>query len=115
MRPSVTIDTETMEWSSGLEGLSAGVMVKVLSTDEETGARALIGKLPAGYLETKHSHPCGCDVLVLQGKLINTETGQEASKGMFAHIPKGELHGPFQVSKDEDYIFFVVTDGPFSN
>ena len=115
MRPSVIIDPETMEWSSGLEGLSAGVMVKVLSADEETGARAAIGKLPAGYFEPKHSHPCGCDILILQGKVVNPETGKEASKGMFSHIPKGELHGPFQVSKDEDCIFFFVTDGPLSN
>jgi len=115
MRPSVIIDPETMKWSSGLGGLSAGVMVKVLSTDEETGAIAAIGKLPAGYFEPKHSHPCCCDIFALQGKLVNTDTGQEISKGMFGHIPKGELHGPFQVSEDEDFIFFVVTDGPLSN
>jgi len=111
----VIIDPETMEWSSGTKGLSAGVMVKVLNTDEETGAIAAIGKLPAGYFEPKHSHPCSCDILILQGKVVNTETGQEAPKGMFSHIPKGELHGPFQVPEDEDCIFFVVTDGPFSD
>ncbi len=116
MRPSVIIDPETMEWSSGLEGLPAGAMVKVLSVDEETGAEAAIVKIPAGYFEPKHSHPRGsCDILVLQGKVVNPETGQEASKGMFGHIPKGELHGPFQVPKDEDCILFIVTDGPLSN
>ena len=112
MRPTVIIDPGTMEWSSGLEGLSAGVMVKVLSADEETRAIAAIGKLPAGYFETKHSHPCGCDILIMQGKLVNPETGQEISKGMFWHAPKGDIHGPFQVPKDEDCILFIVTDGP---
>ena len=114
MSPMITIDSEAMEWSSGMEGLSGGIMVKVLNEDKETGALAGIGKLPAGSFEPKHGHPCSCDVLMLQGKLINTETGQEASKGMFWHIPKGELHGPFQVPKDEDCIIFVVTDGPLS-
>jgi len=115
MRPMVIIDPETIEWSSGTEGLSGGVMIKVLNEDKETGAMALIGKLPAGYFEAKHSHPCSCEVIALQGKLVNPETGQEMSKGMFLHIPKGEMHGPFQVTEDEDCILFVVTDGPFSN
>jgi len=108
----VIIDPETMEWSSGPEDLPPGVMAKVLSADEETGVVAVIGKLPAGFFEPKHGHPSGCDVLIMQGKLVNPETGQEISKGMFLHIPKGEMHGPFQVPKDEDCILFIVTDGP---
>ncbi len=112
MRPSVIIDPETLEWSTGPEDLPSGAMVKVLSTDEETGVVAAIAKLPAGFFEPKHGHPCGFDELILQGKLVNPETGQEISKGMFWHAPKGDIHGPFQVPKDEDCIIFIVTDGP---
>jgi len=112
MRPTVVIDPGTMEWSSGPEDLSPEVMVKVLSEDEETGIIAAIGKLPAGFFEPKHAHPSDCDILIMQGKLVNPETGQEISKGMFWHIPKGDIHGPFQVPKDEDCIIFIVTDGP---
>jgi len=112
MRPTVVIEPGTMEWSPGPEDLPPGAMLKVLSADEETGAVAAFVKLPAGYVEPKHGHPCGHDVLIVQGKLVNLETGQETSKGMFFYAPKGDIHGPFQVPKDEDCIFFVVTDGP---
>ena len=115
MRPMTIIDPETIEWSPLPEGPSAGIMAKILSQDKDTGAGAGIGKLPAGSFEPKHSHPCSCDVLILQGKLTNTETGQEISKGMYWHIPKEELHGPFQVAEDEDCIIFIVLDGPFSD
>jgi anti-sigma factor ChrR (cupin superfamily) len=108
------IDPDNMEWSPLKEGPSAGIMAKVFSTDKETGALAGFGKLPAGSFEPKHSHPCSCDILVLQGKMINTETGQEISKGMYWHIPKRELHGPLRVAEDEDCIIFIMTDGPIS-
>jgi anti-sigma factor ChrR (cupin superfamily) len=114
MRPMVIIDPETMEWAPRPDDPSSEVMAKYLSSDEETGALAGIGKLPAGSLESKHAHPCHCDILILQGKMINTETGQEISKGMYWHIPKGEMHGPLQIPKDEDCIIFIVTDGPLT-
>ena len=114
MRPMVIIDPETMEWSAMQDGPSEGIMAKILSTDKETEAGAGIGKLPAGSFEPRHGHPCNCDVLILQGKLTNTETGQEISKGMYWHIPKGELHGPFQVAENEDCIIFIVVDGPLT-
>jgi quercetin dioxygenase-like cupin family protein len=114
MRPMVIIDPETMKWSPLQEGPSSGIMAKILSTDEETGALTGIGKLPAGSSEPKHSHPCSCDILILQGKMINTETGQEISKGMYWHIPRGELHGPLRIAEDEDCIIFIMLDGPFS-
>ena len=114
MRPMTIIDSETMEWVPIQDGPSAEIMAKILSMDEATGAAAGIGKLPAGSFEPKHGHPCSCDIFILQGKMINTETGQELSKGMYWHIPKRELHGPLQVAKDEDCIIFIVTDGPLS-
>jgi quercetin dioxygenase-like cupin family protein len=112
MRSTVIIDPETMEWSSGSEDLPPGAMLKVVSSDEETGAVAAIVKFPAGYVEPKHGHPCGHDILIIQGKLVNPESGQEISKGMYFYAPKGDIHGPLQVPKEEDCIFFVVTDGP---
>jgi quercetin dioxygenase-like cupin family protein len=112
MRAKVFLNPETIEWSAGPEELPPGVMLKVLSADQESGAVAAIVKFPAGYFEPKHGHPCGHDILILQGKLINLETKQELTKGMYFYAPKGDLHGPFQVPKEEDCIFFVVTDGP---
>ena len=112
MRSTVVIDPETMGWASGPEDLPPGAILKVLSADEKTGAVAAIVKFPAGYLEPKHGHPCGHDILVIQGKLVNPETGQELSKGMYFYAPKEDIHGPFQVPNEEDCIFFVVTDGP---
>ncbi len=49
---------------------------------------------------------------MLSSKLVNPESGQETSKGMYFYAPKGDIHGPFQVPKEEDCIFFIVTDGP---
>ncbi len=96
MRTKVVIDPETIEWSAGPEDLPPGVMLKVLSADKETGAVAAIVKFPSGgYFEPKHGHPCGHDIFILQGKLINPEIGQETSKGMFFYAPKGDIHGPF--------------------
>jgi len=87
-------------------------MIKVLSADEKTGALACIVKFPAGYREPKHGHPCGHDILILQGSLTNPETGKVTDKGQFFYAPKGDIHGPFLAPKDEDCIFFMVTDGP---
>ena len=114
MRPAVIIDPETMEWSEIQDGPSSGIMAKILSMDKETEAGAGIAKLPAGSFEPKHSHTCSCDTLILQGKMINTETGQEISKGMYWHIPKGEPHGPLRIAEEEDCIIFIMLDGPFS-
>ena len=112
MRPTASINPETIEWSPCPEELPPGAMLKVLSADEETGAVATLVKFPGGYIEPKHGHPCGHDVFVIQGKLVNIKNGQEVSKGMYFYAPKGDIHGPFQVPKDEDCIFFVLTDGP---
>jgi anti-sigma factor ChrR (cupin superfamily) len=112
MRPTVVLDPQTMDWAPGPPDLPPGAELKVLSADEETGAVAALVKFPAGYLEPKHGHPCGHDILVLQGKLVNPETSQETGTGMFFYAPKGDIHGPFQVPADQDCIFFVVTDGP---
>jgi anti-sigma factor ChrR (cupin superfamily) len=112
MRPTVVTDPTTMDWSPAPPDLPYGAELKVLSADEETGAVAAMVKFPAGYLEPEHGHPCGHDILILQGKLVNPETGQETSKGMFFYAPTGDIHGPFAVPEDEDCIFFIVTDGP---
>lgn len=111
MRTKVVVNPETMEWSPAPEDLPPGPMLKVLSADKETGAVAAIVKFPAGYFEPKHGHPCGHDIFIIQGKLVNPETGQETSKGMYFYAPKGDIHGPFQVPKEEDCILFIVTDG----
>ena len=112
MRATVVVDPETMEWSPCPDDLPPGAMLKVLSADEDTGAVAAVVKFPAGYVEPKHGHPCGHDIYIVQGALINTETGQATSKGMYFYAPAGDIHGPFRVPEDEDCIFFIVTDGP---
>jgi len=112
MRATVVVDPETMEWSPCPDDLPPGAMLKVLSADEDTGAVAAAVKFPAGYVEPKHGHPCGHDIYIVQGALINTETGQATSKGMYFYAPAGDIHGPFRVPEDEDCIFLVVTDGP---
>ncbi len=112
MRPTAVVDPATMEWQPAPAELPPGAMLKVLSSDEKTGAVAALVKFPAGYIEPKHGHPCDHDILMMQGKLVDAETGKETSKGMYFFAPKGDIHGPYQVPKDEDCIFFMVTDGP---
>ena len=112
MRPTVVMDPKQMEWQPGPADLPPGAMLKVLSADEQTGAVAALVKFPAGFVEPKHGHPCDHDILVVQGALVNTETGKATSEGMYFFAPKGDIHGPFKVPDDQDCIFFVVTDGP---
>jgi anti-sigma factor ChrR (cupin superfamily) len=112
MRATVVVDPETMDWAPGPPDLPYGAALKVLSADEQTGAVAALVKFPAGYYEPKHGHPCGHDIYIVQGALVDAETGKATSKGMFFYAPEGDIHGPFQVPEDEDCIFLCVTDGP---
>src|SRR4051812_25732021 len=99
MRSTVVLDPNSIEWQPCPPDLPPGAMIKVLSADEKTGALACIVKFPAGYREPKHGHPCGHDILILQGSLTNPETGKVTDKGQFFYAPKGDIHGPFLAPK----------------
>jgi quercetin dioxygenase-like cupin family protein len=111
MREYTFVDPATLEWSPAPPDLPAGAMLKVLSADAESGVTAAIVKFPAGYVEPRHGHRCGHDILIMQGKLVDLDTGKEVPKGTYLYAPAGNIHG-YRVPKDEDCIFFVFADGP---
>jgi quercetin dioxygenase-like cupin family protein len=112
MRPTVVIDPKNIDWQPAPADMNPGAMLKVLSVDEKTGACAALVKFPAGYIESKHGHPCGHDIYMVQGSLTDTVTGKKTDKGQYFYAPAGNIHGPFAAPKDEDCIFFMVTDAP---
>jgi len=120
----VVVDTEKIGWEPferALERLGRGreaarapevvkrAWVKVLSHDEETGAMAVLGKFDKGFHEPKHKHPSDCDVMVLEGKLVDGKVG-EIRKGMYWFIPAGVEHGPEDAP--EGCVLFVHLYGP---
>jgi len=80
-----------------------------LSHDEETGAVAVLGKFDKGFHESKHTHPSDCNVLVLEGKLVDGKVG-EIKRGMYWFIPAGVEHGPEDAP--EGCVLFVYLNGP---
>lgn len=85
MRKLVVVDPKKIEWKA-IKELPEGAWLKLLSTDEETGAFSALFKFDKGFHEPKHNHPSDHDILILDGKLVDSE-GNEVKKGMFFFAP----------------------------
>ena len=106
----LVVDPGKIQWEPiGHTEVAKGVWVKVLNHDEETGAMALLGKLDKGFHEAKHKHSSDCDVMILEGKLVDGK-GNEIKRGMYVFFRAGVEHGPFDAP--EGCILFVYSNGP---
>jgi len=108
MRETVVIDPETIDWQP-VEQLPPGAWIKILSHDKESGAFSALFKFDKGFEEPKHSHPSDHDILILEGKLVDSD-GNETKKGMFFYAPAGDDHGPF--TAPDGCIFYGYFNGP---
>lgn len=108
MRSKVMVDPEKLEWEPVKE-LPQGAWIKILSRDEQTGAFSALFKFDKGLKEPRHSHPSDHDILILKGKLMDSE-GNEMKEGMYFFAPAKEEHGPFEVL--DECIFYAYFNGP---
>jgi anti-sigma factor ChrR (cupin superfamily) len=87
----VVIDTNQMDWSNSP---SAGVMRKPLAREEqERGHATSIVRYEKGASFSRHEHPLGEEILVLDG-VFSDENG-DYPKGSYLRNPAGSGHTPF--------------------
>jgi len=88
-RPRIEfVQSQKMPWAPhDLSALPAGVEAKVLSSDDETGARSMLLRYPAGYAAPARALTTDEEFLVLDGAL---EIGGRAYGHFnFGHFPAG--------------------------
>jgi quercetin dioxygenase-like cupin family protein len=108
MRKMAVVNPMEVEWQP-INELPEGAWIKMLSLDEETGVFSAIFKFEKGYHEPKHTHPSDHDILILEGRLVDSE-GRAVEKGMFFFAPAGEEHGPYDAP--DGCVFYGYFNGP---
>lgn len=99
---------EAKEWQAGPY---AGVELKPLHKDEQTGGGVVLRKFHAGVTVPAHIHPEANEwAYILSGEW--EESGVSYESGTLFHAPKGEAHGP-HIAKTE-VISLTVFDGPLT-
>lgn len=90
-----TIQSSTLTWET-LE--LPGVSMKVLDTDEDTGAMTVLTRIEAGASIPAHSHTQADEsVFVLEGDFV--EDGTEYGEGAYFFGARGTVHGPHESRK----------------
>jgi quercetin dioxygenase-like cupin family protein len=107
----VVVDPEKIEWErvKNPKAPKTGILGKLLSLDEKTGAMALLAKLPKGFHQSEHTHPSDAHVMVLEGRVVDGKAN-EIKKGMYWFIPAGVEHGP--EDSPEGCVAFIYFNGP---
>jgi len=106
-----SVDTNTMPWGENyIEQLQAGIPVKQLIDDPDTGMSVLKIKYVAGFTNVWHRHNCSHGMYVLDG-ILKTHAG-DFGPGSFIWFPEGMLmeHGATQ---DNDVTLLFITNKPF--
>lgn len=87
----IVIDTQQTEWQ---QSPMSGVMRKRLAREEkESGHATSIVRYDAGASFTRHTHPLGEEILVLEG-VFSDETG-DFPAGSYIRNPPDSAHTPF--------------------
>lgn len=82
------IDTQAAPWEEIYnEHLKKTLYRKSLFEDPETGMEIRMVRYPAGVVNTRHTHPCGHGMYVLEGTLV-THAGS-FGPGHFIWFPEG--------------------------
>ena len=90
----LAIDTSELEW---LDSPLAGVRRKPLAREgRESGHATSIVQYEPGSSFSRHSHPLGEEILVLEG-VFSDESGDYAA-GSYLRNPPGSSHAPFSVN-----------------
>jgi len=77
-----------------------GVVEKILSRDEKSGAVTKLLKIEAGVETAEQiAHDYWEEVWILEGEITDLGKNQTFTAGMYACRPPGMVHGPYRVSK----------------
>ncbi|HET6603808.1 MAG TPA: hypothetical protein VFG21_06270 [Xanthomonadaceae bacterium] len=107
---AIHLDTEAMDWEpSSVPGFPEGAWRKLLHSNPENGAGAVLRRHPKGYVEPRHWHStANHGVYMLSGRVRIGET--VAGPGHFFYAPAGHVHGPIEALEDVEFLLW--TDGP---
>lgn len=103
MGRDIEVDSSKLEWKPTRH---EGVSSKSLRKDEQAGSRSLMKFEPNSYM-TRHMHPAGEEVLVLEGRIRVEETWYEA--GCYLYSPPGSSD---DVYSDTGAVLFVALPRP---
>jgi anti-sigma factor ChrR (cupin superfamily) len=103
MARDIEVDSNKLEWKPTRW---PGIFSKSLRRDELTGNRSLL-KFEADSYMTRHMHPAGEEVLVLEGRVRVEDAWYEA--GCYLHSPPGSSD---DVYSDTGALIFVALPKP---
>lgn len=106
-----SIDTAATPWEERFnEHVQRVIPRKDLFQDSETGMEIRLVRYPAGFINPRHSHPCGHGMFVLEGTLA-THRGT-FGPGSFVWFPEGEPmeHG---ATTGSDVVVLFITNKAF--
>jgi oxalate decarboxylase/phosphoglucose isomerase-like protein (cupin superfamily) len=105
-------NTHDREWVDAPKGYYlTDVKQKILWHDNDSGAMAVLIKLPPGISETVHYHPYANQWgLGLYGESEQTDGTLLSFNGTFSYMPQGEPHAAGQLTKES--MVFIYWDGP---
>jgi quercetin dioxygenase-like cupin family protein len=107
----LVIDTAAMPWEERfVEKLGRNLYRKNLLEDAETGMTVRLVRYPAGFVNPRHTHPCGHGMYVLEGTLA-THAGKYGP-GSFIWFPEGSVmeHG---ATAESDVTVLFITNKHF--
>ena len=98
------VRSDATEWRAGA---IAGVSVKVLRRDADTGGSTALVQFGAGARFPAHNHPAGEEVFVLQGEL---QIGRDRlTAGDYLYTPPNATHA---ASSEGGCVFLVTLPKP---
>ncbi len=103
MPRDIEVDSNKLEWKPTR---SPGVWSKNLRRDEQTGTRSLL-KFEVNSYMSRHMHPAGEEVLVLEGRVRVEDSWCEA--GCYLYSPPGSSD---DVYSDTGALLFVALPKP---
>lgn len=103
------IQSQCLPWTaSDLGGARAGVEVKRLSRDDETGACSVVMRLPAGWRSPAGALACDEEFLVIGGAL--TIGGEAYTDKFYAHLPAGHETGEWESAEGAVLLAFYSAE-----
>lgn len=112
MAKITAVDSNDLPWEERFnEPTGKHLHRKELFIEPETGMEVRLVRYPAGFINPRHTHPCGHGMYVLEGMLV-THEGRHGP-GSFVWFPEGpEMeHG---ATAEEDVTVLFITNKPFA-
>ena len=111
-RPALEFyDIEKIPWEPHVVGGKRmdPLLQKILSYDDETGAKTLLVKYPKGFTHPSLTyHTVTEELFILKGRI--RMQGEEYGENYYAFRPVGMIHGEMEVL--EETILLIMLSGP---